>query len=281
MERLFSAIFLFILFIIISLPTNAAAANIELKIDGVVISSDVKAEVKNSRTMVPLRIISENLGANVEWSAPTITLTKGDMQVKLNVRSNAVSKNGETSLLDVKPYLNNNRTMVPLRFISETFGCKVNYKNATVSVDCEPFVLDGVKVTALQHEYHMTMGGIIQQSRGNAYNEAVYQMFVKNMGSKVEAPVHYMWSPHGIDIPGSYLKSGQYDFLDKEGNSIKQFDVYYLYQSFPIELLEGYPKWLIHDVTKDHWYIFNETAGNNLYNFIYQGHFEIISNTLP
>ena len=48
-------------------------------------------------------------------------------------------KNGKTVLFDVKPYLKNNRMMVPLRFIAETFGCNVvieissNCRNQTIS----------------------------------------------------------------------------------------------------------------------------------------------------
>ncbi|WP_438351078.1 stalk domain-containing protein [Paenibacillus sp. FA6] len=87
----------------------------------------------------------------------------------------------------MEPEIRNSRTMVPLRFLSETFGCKLNYSNSTVTVDCEALVIDGVKVKVLQQEYHMTMGGVVQQFSGNAYNETIYNVFVGNKGSKVEA----------------------------------------------------------------------------------------------
>lgn len=229
--------------------------------------------------MVPLRVISENLGANVGWSDSEVTLTKNKIQVILNTQNNTVMKNGKTSLLDVKPYINNNRTMVPLRFLSETFGCKVNYRNSTVTVDCEALVIDGVKVKALQQEYHMTMGGVVQQSSGNAYNETFYNTFVDNIGSKVEAPANYSWM-FTMDTLGSYYKEGQYDFLDIEGNSLKRFDMYTLIRSFPDETLEGYPKVLIYDVTENQWYLFSETARQSINQLLENGIFKIISNTI-
>jgi hypothetical protein len=182
--------------------------------------------MKNNRTMVPLRVISENLGAAVSWSRTEVTLTKGDMKVILKLNSATAEKNGAKFTLDAKPYMNNNRIIVPLRFIAETFGCKVNYSNSTVTVDTKPLFIDGVKVKALQHEYHMTMGGVVQQIRGNAYNEAIYNIFVKNKGSKVEAPENYSWM-YFMDYPGTYYKEGQYDFLDAEGKSLKRFDNYF------------------------------------------------------
>jgi len=279
MKRMFSGIFLVFLLVITSVPTYAAATNIQIKVDGVVIPSEVEPEIRNSRTMVPLRVISENLGANVDWSDTKVTLTKKNMKVILNLHSNTVMKNSETSLLDVKPYINNNRTMVPLRFLSETFGCKVNYRNSTVTVDCKGLVINGVKVKSLQQEYHMTMGGVVQQSNGNAYNETFYNTFVDNLGSKVEAPANYSWM-YTMDTLGSYYKEGQYDFLDLEGNSLKRFDMYTLIKTFPDETLKGYPELLIYDATENQWYLFRETARQSIHKLLEHGFFKIISNTI-
>ncbi|OAB24996.1 copper amine oxidase N-terminal domain-containing protein [Paenibacillus macquariensis] len=283
MKRIFSGFFLVFLLLITSLPTYASTTNIQIKVDGVVIPSDVKPEIRNNRTMVPLRVISENLGAKVDWSDSEVTLTKKNMQVILNLHSNTVMKNGKTSLLDVKPYIKNKRTMVPLRFLSETFGCKVNYRYSTVSVDCEALMIDGVKVKALQEEYHMTMGGVVQQINGNAYNETIYNIFVENKGNKVEAPANYSWM-YTMDTLGSYYKNSQYDFLNLEGKSLKRFDIYSLIKTFSDEALEGYPEVLIHDATENQWYLFSDTAIQSIYQLLdtasKNGFFKIISNTV-
>lgn len=257
MKKAFFGVFLAI-FLFISSSTTYAA-EIQIKVDGFAIASDVKPEIKNNRTMVPLRVISENLGANVDWSNSKVTLTKSNMKVILNLNSSTAEKNGKKILLDVKPYIKNNRIIVPLRFIAETFGCNVNYSKFTVTVDTKPLVIDAVQVKALQHEYHMTMGGVVQQINGNAYNETIYNIFVENKGRKVEAPANYSWNLN-LDIPGSYYKHGQYDFVDHKGNSMVRFDIYTLNRSFPAETLSGYPEVLIYDASEDEWYLFSNTA---------------------
>lgn len=281
MKKAFFGVFLAI-FLFISSSTTYAAEN-QIKVDGVAIASDVKPEIKNKRTMVPVRVISENLGASVEWSNSEVILAKGDMKVILTLNSSTAEKNGEKMLLDVKPYMKNNRIFVPLRFIAETFGSNVNYSNFVVTVDTEPLFIDGVQVKALQQEYHMTMGGAVQQINGNAYNETIYNIFVENKGEKVEAPANYSWR-FTIDTLGSYYKNAQYDFLDQEGNSLVRFDVYSLIRTFPSELLTGYPEILIHDVSKDEWYLFSDTARQSINQLIdtaaKNGFLTIISNTV-
>ncbi|WP_018757723.1 copper amine oxidase N-terminal domain-containing protein [Paenibacillus terrigena] len=267
MKKIFSVIFFAMIVIITASPTYAA--DIQIKVEGVTIASDVKPEMKNNRTMLPLRVISENLGAKVHWSGSEVTLSKNSMKVLLKLNSSTAVKNGKTVQLDVKPYIKNNRIIVPLRFIAETFGCKVDYSNYTLMVDTEPLVIDGVKVTALQQEYQMTMGSIVNQIKGNANIEAIYNNFVDNKGSKVEAPSDPTWSvAYG---------TGQYDFLDQEGNSIKRFDIY----SSP----EAAPEFLIYDATENQWYLFNNAANKSMYQFIdtatKNGFRTVISNNIP
>ncbi|ADO55962.2 copper amine oxidase N-terminal domain-containing protein [Paenibacillus polymyxa] len=281
MNKAFFGAFLAI-FLCISSSTAYAAQN-QIKIDGVAIATDAKPQMKNKRTMVPLRVISESLGANVEWSDSEVILTKSDMKVKLAVNKSTAEKNGQKIQLDVKPYLKNNNIYVPLRFIAETFGCNVNYSNFAVTINIEPLLIDGVQVKALQQEYHMIMGGVVQQIHGNAYNKAIYNIFAKNKGEKVEAPENYSWRLT-IDTPGSYYKNAQYDFLDQKGKSLARFDVYSLIQSFPSEVLIGYPKFLIHDVSKDEWYLFSDSAAKSINQLINNatnnGFMTVISNTV-
>ncbi|MGN8231319.1 copper amine oxidase N-terminal domain-containing protein [Paenibacillus polymyxa] len=281
MNKAFFAAFLAI-FLFISSSTTYAAQN-QIKVDGVTITSDVKPEMKNKRTMVPLRVISESLGASVEWSDSEVILAKSEMKVKLTVNRSTAEKNGRKMLLDVKPYTKNNRIYVPLRFIAEAFGCNVNYSNFAVTVDTKPLFINGVQVKALQQEYRMTLGGVVQQIHGNAYNETIYNIFAKNKGEKVEAPENYSWSLT-LDTPGSYYKNAQYDFLDQKGKSLARFDIYSLIRTYPPELLTGYPETLIHDVSNDEWYLFNDTAGKSIYQLIdtagKNGFLKIISNTV-
>ncbi|MFJ7186950.1 copper amine oxidase N-terminal domain-containing protein [Lysinibacillus xylanilyticus] len=281
MKKIFSGIFLAMILTLTSLP--AYAANSTIKIDGVVVTTDAAPETKNNRTMVPLRVISENLGATVNWKDSKVILTNNKMQITLQPNSNTVIKNGKTELLDVKPYLKNNRLFVPIRFIAETFGCQVNYQNSTVTVDTAPLVINNVKVKAVQYEYRMTMGGVVQQLQGNTYNKALYKMFVENKGNLVDAPAIYSWQID-LDHPGSYSKNGQYNFMSHENKSIQQFDLYHLNTAFPDEILKEYPVVLIHDVTANKWYIFSDKALESIKQLMNtatnNGFLKILSNTV-
>lgn len=75
----------------------ADAATPQLMIDEVVVKTDAAPEVKNNRTMVPLRVISENLGAQVQWKDSQITLTMNQSTVLLTLNSQTVMKNGKAS----------------------------------------------------------------------------------------------------------------------------------------------------------------------------------------
>jgi hypothetical protein len=246
-----------------SVPVHAAESH-PIIMDGVAITSDVQPEMKNGRTMVPLRVVSENLEAVVDWSGSQVTITRDDMKITLQLNSSTAVKDGKTLELDVQSYIQNNRTLVPLRFLAETFGCTVNYSNGTVTVDTAPLMINGVKVTTLQCESHMIIGGYRQQFSGKRYNEEIYALFESNKGAKVDAPTNYGWYVNW-DTLGWYMKTDQYDFLDTAGDSIQRFDPYILsdpsgLKGFTEEQMAHYPKTLIFDAVEGQWYKFSETA---------------------
>lgn len=115
-----------------------AQSDIEIYIDGYMVyfsEEDVLPQIIDGRTMVPLRIISNQLGADVSYMQidykDTITITKGDLTLKFTVGENAVLVNGKTEMLDVPPMLIDDRTMVPFRFIFEKFGLSIEYEEPT------------------------------------------------------------------------------------------------------------------------------------------------------
>ena len=94
-----------------------------------VITLDVPAQVQNDRTLVPLRAIFEGLGATVDWDEETQTVTsvRNDITITLTIGSNILYRNGEAIQLDVPAQKLNDRTLVPIRAISESFGCTVDW----------------------------------------------------------------------------------------------------------------------------------------------------------
>lgn len=255
MKKVFSGIF-FTLVLIIPFLT-VFAANIQIQIDGVAVASDVAPEMKNNRTMVPLRVISGNLGATVKWSDSVVTLVKNDMEIHLDLNKGLAIKNGKSISLDAKPYIKNNRTMVPIRFIAESFGSEVNYENGIVTINTNSFIIDNRVVKGLLKENQNVIGSTVYQLKATTYIKDIYQTYIENKGKETDAP-HY--SKYDFSIPGTYYKTMKHQFVDENNQVVQQFEVYWLYDQFPAELLEGYPEFLLYDVTNNRWYVFNENA---------------------
>ncbi|GAX92029.1 copper amine oxidase N-terminal domain-containing protein [Effusibacillus lacus] len=90
---------------------------------------DVKPVIKEGRTLVPVRAITEALGANVEYdeATQTVIIEKDGKKIELPLGSTTIKVNGEEKTIDKAAELTNGRTLVPVRFISEYLGHKVEF----------------------------------------------------------------------------------------------------------------------------------------------------------
>lgn len=89
--------------------------------------NDAKPEFQNNRIMVPIRAIAEMLGADVDWRKETneAVLTRAGVTIVLPIGGSTATVNGQAVELDAPSYVSRDRTMVPLRFVSEVFGQSV------------------------------------------------------------------------------------------------------------------------------------------------------------
>jgi hypothetical protein len=106
-----------------------------------IIKFDSAPFIKGGRTLIPVRAITEGLGAEVVWNEEeqTVTISKDGQEIVLTVGSDVVLVNGEEVVLDALTEITNNRTYVPLRFIAETFGLEVEWDadNECIEIDAE------------------------------------------------------------------------------------------------------------------------------------------------
>ncbi|OPX90199.1 MAG: hypothetical protein A4E53_01085 [Pelotomaculum sp. PtaB.Bin104] len=109
---------------------------IKVILNGRRLAFDVDPVIENDRTLVPLRVIFEALGAVVAWDgeAGMVSAVKDGLEIKLFI-DGAAYKNGELVILDVPAKIINDRTMVPLRFVSEAMGCQVKWTESTRTVN--------------------------------------------------------------------------------------------------------------------------------------------------
>lgn len=115
---------------------SANARDIKVKLNGEPIAFDVPPQIINNRTMVPMRAIFEALGAEVDWedSTKTIIATKHGITVVMRIGYNIMYVDNKTIELDAPPQLVNNRTLVPVRAIAESFNLNVEWNDFASTV---------------------------------------------------------------------------------------------------------------------------------------------------
>lgn len=121
---------------------NVSAYNpIIVEINSEPIEFDVSPINIQGRVLVPVRAIFEALGAQVYWNpeTETVTSTLNDTTVSLTINSIIMTVNDKIVMLDVSPVIISERTMVPVRAVSEAFNATVswNEKNNCVEISAQ------------------------------------------------------------------------------------------------------------------------------------------------
>lgn len=103
-----------------------------VSVDDKEINNDVAPVIVNDRTLVPIRIVTETLGGDVEWNDSTKTVT-------LNIDGKTITMTIGVELegYGVAPEIINDRTYVPIRFVAEELGAVVNWNEETQEVVIE------------------------------------------------------------------------------------------------------------------------------------------------
>jgi len=131
------------------LPVPAlAASDITLIINGRAVRSDVPPLLVDGYTLVPIRVVSENLGASVDWNqeAKVVTINSASTRIVLTVGRTTATVDGSPVTLGVPARLVSGRTLVPLRFVSQALGASVSWDQARRQVT----ILFGSSAPAVQ-----------------------------------------------------------------------------------------------------------------------------------
>ena len=115
---------------------NVYGGDVKLVVDGEDITSTAAPEIMDGRTMVPMRVIFEKLGATIDWDADTKTVTgkKDGKKVVLQVGSDRMQIGNKYMSLEVAPVIVGGRTLVPARAVSESLDCDVKWNANTRTV---------------------------------------------------------------------------------------------------------------------------------------------------
>lgn len=183
--------------LVISIPSLVLAnSDIRLWMKGEIIKSDVAPYISEDRTMVPVRVISENLGKVVTWNNDdkkvTIKDEKGnEFSLVINEKfMEDISSNVYRKIeLDAPAVIKDDRTFVPIRAIAEAFGEKVHWDNDKRvvvigdSYDSKKIKNYEIEKTedplGLDYLYKKDMAGKSDEEK------AIYENKMRNMPSKV------------------------------------------------------------------------------------------------
>ena len=139
---------------------------------------------EDDRVLVPMRKIFEVLGASVEWSEETSTITakKDKTEISLTIGSNIMLKNGKKLELDVPAKVMHDRTLVPIRAVSEGLGARLEWdeENQAVWIWAEFSSIEPVVV-----EFEISEDDFPKDGNGSSVSVASF-------------------------IPGDYIQLGQY-----------------------------------------------------------------------
>lgn len=134
----FLALLLFLLVLVLPGTGYANAGETHINLDGndLQISKEAQVQNVNGNIMVPLRVVTEQLGFTVKWdnTSKSAVIEQKGTTLKLTVGHTVAEVSGKQVKLDNPPFLSGSTTLVPLRFIGEQTGTTVGWDNVTKTV---------------------------------------------------------------------------------------------------------------------------------------------------
>ena len=134
--------------------------------------------VENGRTLVPLRFIAECLELNVKWddSSKTVTLTNDNTEILIYIGKTEAYVNGVLFQLDCCAEINNQRTFVPVRFLSEALKCSVEWESETEKIYVKRKNTDAYILLRAEDQLNTTETKIEKIINNMTLSDMVYQM---------------------------------------------------------------------------------------------------------
>jgi len=171
-----------------AIDVNKANYNVDMYVNGSQIEFPDQLpliDAATGRTYVPLRFVSEFFGCEVKWDQEKqlIVVTKDQISIFLSVGESIalVQDQGNSRLISIAPpELINNRTMVPLRFMSEVVGAQVNFTPAAGGVNNR---VDVDEKAAPETPVPDTVQYTIETTKGNVVVEVYPKMLPITVGN--------------------------------------------------------------------------------------------------
>lgn len=271
--KLYILISIILLSSLINFSTVYAQQEIKVYVNNKLVTFDVSARNVNNRVLVPFRGILEALDAEVSWNPQTRTVgaSKNGIDISLRIGSKTAYINGKAVMLDVAAELINDRTFIPIRFISEGLGADVFWdgRNNAVYITYPPIVFSykGISLGSSSGEVLKTLGNPVRIDASEyGFSWHIYHKNYKDyiqIGVKDNVVVALYgslegWSnDYGIDIKTD--KSKVEALLKDPLTKITKGNVNYLQPEFP----KGAEEYYLYAVNGDYLTIFFDLHDNN------------------
>ena len=133
------AVSILLIVVMMAMCVNVSAQmDVKVTLDGnEIFFPDAKPFIdERDRVLVPIRFVSEALGALVDWEneSRTAVIKQGNDEIRYTVYQPMAYLNGEMMVMDTYGILKDERTLVPIRFIYELLGCTVKWDEKTSTV---------------------------------------------------------------------------------------------------------------------------------------------------
>lgn len=119
-------------------------------VNGEANSLDAAPIIRNDRTMLPIRFVAEAFGADVGWNGETSTayVKTEDTEIVITIGASNAIVNGEKVMLDSPAFIENSRTYLPVRFVSEKLGASVAWDGVTSTATLTKPVAEKTELSA-------------------------------------------------------------------------------------------------------------------------------------
>jgi len=212
-KRILTVILILSLALSCFMATGAADDGIKVMVNGKSLSFDVPPMLISDRTMVPLRAIFEALQAEVDWNGDTQTITalKDGNTIILIIDNKTATVNGKAVQLDAPPTVINDRTLVPVRFISESLGADVEWIDATQTVVITlvqtPIQTQGEKIVFTDKDFERAVRDYAGKPEGDIFSGDVTELDLSGGGLVDISDISQFTQLTSLDLSDNEIKS--------------------------------------------------------------------------
>lgn len=197
--------------------------------------SAVKPIVKDGRTLVPLRLISEGFGAVVDFNtkSQSIRIQYSNKTILMKIKNKNITIDGKTVAMDVPANIYNGSTYIPLRYIGEALNKKVVYQKSTKTQPYRLVIIRDVNTSTIEESKLISIYGLTYEGKNVIYSDKYLVVIKENNKLRVSNNFNdfddfsYHVTNNDKQLGDIWFKTEKSDFyLNYDFNTTQKFILY-------------------------------------------------------